>query len=154
MKFVNTNIIFKPYFPKIIIMTLLLDNDYCKLAFFPEFSTLILKWKNRIISLEEYKHPFLLSLEFQSKTKFDSFISDLSEEWAIPEEYREWFQKEAVPVAVAQGLKRVALVSGSNIFKRFYINHIMNTTNQFGLPLKMFSKIEEAKAWIKLSNTE
>ena len=132
-------------------MKLLLDNQHCKVAYFEEFSTVILKWKEnkKVVDFENYKLLFITTTDFQKTTPFDVFMSDIRLQKSVPAKFREWFQEEVLATGVKQGIKTAIIVSQINVFKKFYINHILNTSKKFGLPLKIFKNTDDAMVWIK-----
>jgi hypothetical protein len=75
-------------------------------------------------------------------------MSDIRNQGVVSPESRRWFEKEMVPAAVDNGLRRAAVVSGSNAFKTYYINLILGTVNKFGLPFKIFNSEEKAMAFL------
>lgn len=134
-------------------MVTIFDKEWAKSEFFPEDRLIIVTWKkiDRQLSFEEYKFAFEQSLIYQSDNQSDIsyFISDTRNQGNISPNFRKWFQSEAVPKAQSQGLAKAAVVMDSNVFKRYYINHIMKTLNVFKLPFKTFGTLAEAKEWLK-----
>ena len=76
-------------------------------------------------------------------------MSDIRLQKSVPAKFREWFQEEVLATGVKQGIKTAIIVSQINVFKKFYINHILNTSKKFGLPLKIFKNTDDAMVWIK-----
>jgi hypothetical protein len=72
------------------------------------------------------------------------FMSDIRNQGVVSPESRKWFEKEMVPAAMENGLKRAAVISGSNAFKMYYINLILSSVNKFNLPFKIFNDEEKA----------
>jgi hypothetical protein len=96
-------------------------------------------------SSEDYQKPFLALIDLAKKgTPVTRFLSDIRKQGVVSPDSRKWFEKEMVPAAVENGLKRAAVVSGSNAFKMYYINLILSTVNKFNLPFKIFN--DETKA--------
>ncbi|MEO7991454.1 MAG: STAS/SEC14 domain-containing protein [Chryseolinea sp.] len=94
---------------------------------------------------EEYKKPFLALIDLAKKgTSVTRFMSDIRNQGVVSPESRKWFEKEMVPAAIANGLKRAAVISGSNAFKTYYINLILRSVNKFNLPFKIFNDEEKA----------
>lgn len=134
-------------------MELIFENDWAKSEYYPEEKLVLVTWKDkdRVLTFDEYKYVFEKSIEFQSKNKSDIrfFISDSRNQGIISPKYRRWFQSEAVPKAQSQGLEKAAVVMDTNVFKRYYINHIMKTLNTLGMPFKTFKSTEEAVQWFR-----
>jgi hypothetical protein len=96
-------------------------------------------------SSDDYKKPFMALIDLAKQgTTVTRFLSDIRNQGVVSPESRKWFEKEMVPAAVQYGLKRAAVVSGSNAFKMYYINIILSTVNKFNLPFKIFN--DEGKA--------
>ncbi len=94
---------------------------------------------------EEYKQPFTILIEMAKNGKrITRFLSDIREQGVVSPESRKWFEHEMVPAAVANGLKRAAVVSAANAFKMYYINLILSAVNKFNLPFKIFNSEEKA----------
>jgi hypothetical protein len=94
---------------------------------------------------EQYKKPFLVLLDWAAKgNKVSRFLSDTRDQGVVNPENRKWFEKEMVPAAMKAGLKRSAVITGANVFKRYYINMILSAVNKFNMPFKFFSDEESA----------
>ncbi len=122
-------------------------SDYCNLSYEENLKILTITWTEKRPSLEEYQRPFAFCNEFVKTTPVDNFISDVRVQPTISPEFRKWLQEAALPIAAKSGLKRIAVVGNINIFKQYYINHIYQSVNKLGVPLKTFNTIEEAKKW-------
>ena len=102
---------------------------------------------------EEYKKPFLALIDLAKKgTSVTRFMSDIRNQGIVSPESRKWFEKEMVPAAMANGLQRAAVISGSNAFKMYYINLILSSVNKFNLPFKIFSDEEKAVDFLMKEN--
>ncbi len=131
-------------------MNLIFENEYFKLGHEPELSIVLLKWKDfQSISFEDYKIPFEKALEFQKNVSVDNFLTDVRIQGVIAPGFRKWFQDYPLQASIEQGLKRTAIVSSANVFKKYYLNHIFNSSEKLGLPMKIFNTYEEALVWIK-----
>ncbi len=128
---------------------ILFESDYAGVTFENELKLVIITWKNKTLTLEEYKKPFLAAFEFQSTTEVVNYIADIRDQKVVSPAYRQWFQAEALPIGIKQGLKRGAIIIDTNVFKKYYINNILNSSKKFGIPLKLYSTIEEAKEWFR-----
>ena len=94
---------------------------------------------------DEYKKPFLALIDWSKKgNTVTRFLSDIRNQGVVTPETRKWFEKEMIPAAVTNGLQRGAVISGSNVFKTYYINLILSAVNKFNLPFKIFSDEEKA----------
>ena len=106
-------------------------------------------WKSKKLTFKEYQEPFLAAIEFQKRTLVTNYISDIREQNIIPPDFRKWFQTEILPKAYAAGIKRSAIIFNGNIFKKYYLNNIMNSVKKFGAPIKFYSTPEEAYKWFE-----
>jgi hypothetical protein len=123
---------------------LILSTPYAKVYYLPSKNLGKIVWLGAATS-EEYKKPFLTLIDLAKKgTTVTRFLSDIRQQGIVSPESRKWFEKEMVPAAVANGLKRAAVVSGSNAFKMYYINLILSSVNKFNLPFKIFGDEEKA----------
>ncbi len=126
----------------------LLDEDYVKVWFEPEMSVGRITWKRKP-EKDEYMKGFTVLLEFAKTTKVENFLSDIRNQGVVSPDSRKWFEKEALPAGMKLGLQRAGVIIDGNIFKRYYINMIISSTNKFGLPLKVFSTEEDALNWFE-----
>ena len=102
-----------------------------------------------VITHEEYKKPFLSLIDLAKKgNAVTRFLSDIRKQGVVSPESRKWFEKEMIPAAVENGLKRAAVVSGANAFKTYYINIILSSVNKFNLPFKIFNNEEKAMEFL------
>lgn len=94
---------------------------------------------------DEYQKPFLALIDLAKKgNKVSRFLSDIRKQGVVSPDNRKWFEKEMVPAAIANGLKRAAVLTDGNAFKTYYINLILSTVNKFNMPFKIFN--DETKA--------
>lgn len=125
---------------------LILETRCAKVYYNPEYKLGKVVWDGTP-SLMEYREPFLKLIEHSKTVTITNFLSDTTKQGVVNPETRKWFEKEMLPSAMKAGLKRAAAVSDSNVFKRYYINMIIGATNKFALPVKVFSKEEDALKW-------
>lgn len=126
----------------------ILDEEHAKVSYVPEYKLVQIIW-NGTITIEQYQRVFTITLDFQEKElmPIHNFMSDVRNQGVVNPENRKWFESYALPRAVKQGLKRAAVVFDGNIFKKYYLNLILQSTNRFGMPLRFFSDPNEAIAW-------
>ncbi len=137
-------------------MIKLAETDFVTVTHSEELYLVSVLWKPKALSFNDYKFAFETALDYQlkCKTPIFNYISDVRDQTVVSPAYRKWFQDEAVPRASRQGLHRGAVITDAGVFKRYYLNHIMDTTKRFGLPLKLFKEPENAFRWFRaeLSN--
>ena len=126
---------------------IILDTDYAEISHYSDLKTGKIQWKRKT-SMEEYQYAFITLLEYCKVHETDSFLSDIRNQSVVSPENRKWFETEMFPNAVKAGLKRAAVVFDGNVFKKYYINMIIQVSNKFGVPLKMFNTEDDAFNWI------
>ncbi len=127
------------------------ENDAADIVYIPELELLQIIWKGKINS-EQYQETFLAALKFAENRATSRFMSDIRQQVIIGPRDRSWFEEVALPGAIERGLKKGAVVFDGNIFKEYYLNHILVRTKKFNLPLKFFRTQEEAIEWLTSSN--
>ncbi|NOU18843.1 MAG: hypothetical protein HOO91_14915 [Bacteroidales bacterium] len=107
---------------------------------------------NGAISKEQYQRAIEKALDFQQKEgpRIENYLSNILNQGIVSPESRKWFEVVALPRGVKQGLKKAAVVFDGNIFKKYYLNLILQASNAYKLPLKFFSTEEEAIKWFDL----
>ena len=128
--------------------TIILEENYVKVSYIHNRKLIQMIW-NGTFSNEQYQKAFVTGLDFQaiSGVPIYNFLSDIRNQGIVNPENRKWFESYGVSRAVKQGLRRAAVVFDGNIFKKYYLNIILQVTNKFQLPFKFFSTIEDAYAW-------
>lgn len=128
----------------------ILDEPYAMLSYEPEIKTGKIIWKGKLTS-EQYRGTIMKLINYSKETggSVEGYLSDIRNQSVISPEDRKWFEMEAVPAGRDLGLKRGGVIFDGNIFKKYYLNLILKTTNKFGIDLKFFSTVEDAEAWFK-----
>lgn len=127
---------------------IILDTDYAEISYDAELKLGKIEWKKKT-STEEYQYAFITLLEYAKSNPTYNFLSDIRKQSVVSPENRKWFEAEMLPRAIEAGLKRAAVVFDGNVFKKYYINMIIQVTNKFGLPMKVFNSEQEALGWFK-----
>ena len=133
-------------------MELIFETDYARVEFDEAGAYVQATWLNKKkLELEEYKSTFNAALNFQAankdKTRF--FLSDIRNQGIVNPEYRKWLQEGALPGAVSNDLELIAVIFSGNVFQKYYLNHIMNSTKKFGIKFKFFNDKPAAEEWFK-----
>lgn len=126
---------------------ILKETPYAVISKYPDKNIGAIVWKGSCTS-QQYRDAFLFLLEEQKKTRITRFVSDVREQAIISPEDRKWFETVALPKAIEQGLKAAAVIFNGNIFKKYYLNVILQATNKFGLPLRLFNENQPAEEWL------
>jgi hypothetical protein len=107
-------------------------------------------------SKEQYQHTIEAALEYQSKetATIENYLSNILNQGIVNPESRKWFEQVAMPRAIKQGLKRAAVVFDGNVFKKYYLNLILQASSAYKLPLKFFNTEEDAIKWFDSFNNK
>jgi len=133
-------------------METIADLEYAHIKNYAEDKVVEIQWKSVTkLSLEEYQNALTLALDFQTENpnKVDFYLSDIREQKILSPDFRKWFQEVAIPRALKNNLKAGAVIFDGNVFKKYYLNNIMNSTKKFGIPFKFFNTREDAIIWLK-----
>ncbi|OFX24362.1 MAG: hypothetical protein A2041_09855 [Bacteroidetes bacterium GWA2_31_9b] len=122
--------------------------DYAEISYESILKVGIIVWKKKPTN-EEYQNTFEVLIDFSKTHQVDNFLSDIRNQGVVSPETRKWFETVMIPKAIDHGLKRAATIFDGNVFKKYYINMIIQATNKFGMPLKLFNTEEEAFVWFK-----
>jgi len=128
----------------------ILSEPFVKVSFHPDLEMIKVVWEGSF-SKEQYQDALTRALDYQEKSKLtvENYLSDIIKQGIVNPESRKWFEQVALPRAIKQGLKRAAVVFDGNVFKKYYLNLILQASNAYKLPLKFFNSEEEAVKWFK-----
>lgn len=131
---------------------IILDEKYALVTFHSDMKMIKVVWKGTFTK-EQYQIAIESGLDYQLKSNkpVENYLSNILNQGIVSPESRKWFEQVAMPRAINQGLKRAAVVFDGNVFKKYYLNLILQTTNIYKLPLKFFSSEEDAVKWFKSS---
>lgn len=126
------------------------NESYAQLTYYPSLKMIKVVW-NGIASAEQYKLTIETALSFQKKEHepIENYLSNILKQGIVNPESRKWFEQDAMPRASEQGLKRAGVVFDGNVFKKYYLNLILQATNKYKLPMRLFTTEEEAISWFK-----
>lgn len=127
---------------------IILNESYVRVTFHLDKKMIKVVW-NGTFSKEQYHMAIQSCLDYQLKenTPIENYLSNIINQGIVNPESRKWFEQVALPRAIKQGLKRAAVVFDGNIFKKYYLNLILQASNVYKLPLKFFSTEEDAIKW-------
>jgi hypothetical protein len=125
------------------------DSSYASITFDTERKIIMVIW-NGNHTVSEYKAAIGEALNFQRISGFPvyTYLSDIRNQGIVNPESRKWFERVAIPKAVEKGLRRAAVVYDGSVFKSHYLSLVLMAANVYQLPLKFFSSMDEANAWI------
>ncbi len=126
------------------------SEPFAKVTYHTESKTVKIVW-NGSFSKEQYQAAIESALDYQAKSHvpIENYLSNILKQGIVNPESRKWFEQVALPLAIKQGLKRAAVVFDGNVFKKYYLNLILQASNMYKLPLKFFSSEEEAVKWFQ-----
>ncbi len=128
--------------------TLISEYDHAKIYYDATLKLGIIEWKQKP-SNTEYQSTFEELITFSKKNPIENFLSDIRNQGVVSPENRKWFESVMIPKAIDHGLKRAATIFDGNVFKKYYINMIIQVINKFGIPLKLFNTEEDAIKWFQ-----
>jgi hypothetical protein len=124
------------------------NENYVLITYHPSLKMIKVVW-NGTSSIEQYQRAIESALNYQLKGSYpiENYLSNIIKQGIVNPESRKWFEQVAIPRGIKQGLKKAAVVFDGNVFKKYYLNLILQASNVFKLPLKFFSAEEEAIKW-------
>lgn len=128
------------------LLTEILNTNYALVTYNPVLKMGKVEWRGKTTSAE-YQNTIVSLLDFADKYPVDYYLSDIINQSVVSPDDRKWFENIAVPMAIGKGLKKAGVVFAGNVFKKYYLNMIIQATGKLGLPLKLFSNDEEAIKW-------
>ncbi len=133
-------------------METILNTEYALVEHYEEALLAQISWKKvKQLKLEDYQNALNKALDFQAENteKVKFYLSDIRQQGILSPAYRKWFQEVAIPRALKNGLQAGAVIFEGNVFQKYYLNNIMNSTKKFGIKFKFFNKREDAIEWFK-----
>lgn len=125
---------------------IILDSKYAYVTYNPVLSIGKIEWKGKV-STDDYQDAFIKLLEYVKGKNVKYYLADITKQSVVSPDNRKWFEEYVLPEAVKNGLKKAAVVFDGNIFKKYYLNMILKVTNKYNVPLKTFTKEEDAIEW-------
>lgn len=128
------------------------NEHFAKVTYHLNHKMIKVEW-NGTFSKEEYQLAIETALDFQLKKGFhvENYLSNILHQGIVNPISRKWFEQVAIPRAIKQGLKRAGVVFDGNVFKKYYLNLILQASSAYKLPLKFFNSEEEAIKWFTSS---
>jgi len=129
-----------------ILLKVVVDEHYAQVTYNPVLKIGKVDWKAKATS-EEYQKTIISLIEYAEKHPIHYYLADITKQSVVSPDDRKWFENIIVPKAIGMGLKKAAIVFEGSVFKKYYINMILQVTNKLGLPLKLFNSEEDAIQW-------
>lgn len=127
-------------------MKVLYEHEKAHLRYNEETRAIELIWK-KIHDVETYKMVFNKALIFFQEHKAINLLSDIRNEGVVSPTTSRWVQEEILTKAYKSGLKKIAIIMDTDVFKEFYIENIRKKTTEE--TLQSFDSYENANAWLK-----
>lgn len=135
-------------------MKVLIETEKAEIRFNSQTNAIELIWKT-YADPASYKALFTNGVEYLKEFGATAWLSDIRNEGVVGPEHSKWLHGEIIPKAISFGLRRIAVVLDSDVFKKFYIKNIETNMTQKGQNLmQYFNSTEEANAWLSLSLME
>ena len=128
------------------LLKVVLEENYALVTYNPVLKIGKVEWKAKASS-EEYQAAIIALIEYAEKHPVHYYLADITKQSVVSPDDRKWFENIMVPKAIGMGLKKAAVVFDGSVFKKYYVNMILQVTNKLGLPLKLFNKEEDAVQW-------
>ena len=126
-------------------MKTIFENEKVALRFNHQTNAVEMIWKKQQ-DTDTYKMIFIKALEAINHYKATAFFSDIRKEGIVGPESSKWMQEEIMQKAFSYGMKKIAIVMDSDIFKKFYIQNLEKAAKNDSL--KYFDSVELANKWI------
>lgn len=131
---------------KEVVSNIVLDTNYALVTYYPSLRIGKVEWLAKANSTE-YQGAIITLMDYAEKHPVHYYLSDITKQSVVSPEDRKWFENIMIPMAIGKGLKKAGVIFAGNVFKKYYVNMILQVTNKLGLPLKLFSTEAEAIKW-------
>lgn len=126
----------------------LFQSNVAKIFYEEDKNLITLIWKS-IATSAEYRESFLKVLAYIEKDKIPKFLSDTSLEGTVHPNDRKWLETEVIPKAVKAGLKYTATILDPNVFKKYYLSQLKDSSENSGMSgFQIFGNYDEGRKWI------
>lgn len=139
--------------PKDIEEQIFLENEAVRLCYDANINSTLIVWKRHVTSVE-YRGAFEAVLQTLRSYNTPAWIADLRRQGQVDAEDQKWFMTRVLPEAVRCGLKRIGAIGFTNPIRKSYYEKMISKTAEFGIELKVFDNMEQAKDWVKASVTD
>jgi len=126
------------------------EDRYAIVYHISDIKAVLIEWKSfKTIPIEDYKNVFNKAQELLKNKSPENFIADNRLQGIINPEQRKWLEEVSLPESARIGMKRIAVISDMNVFKRYYLNKLLTSVNKYKIPFKIFKETNLAIEWIK-----
>jgi signal transduction histidine kinase len=132
---------------------LLYDEDHAEIFFDAQVNATGVIWKHPVTS-EQYRMVFRKCLDFVHSYNTPNYIADMSNQGPINREDQGWMFEEILPLAIKNGLKKIAAVRPDikDPMVIEYIKGINENVRKLGAEQRFFDSLEDAVEWIRHEN--
>lgn len=129
------------------------NASYARVSYVPQYKTIMVVW-NGIHTIDEYRRALTAALDFQKSSQLPvlNYLSDIRKQGIVNPESRKWFENFVIPKAIEVGIKNVAVVYDESIFKKYYINMILQISSAYPVRFKLVTSTDDAIEWFKSIN--
>lgn len=129
-------------------METIFNEHNATVAYEKDLNAIRVIWKTQNTSAE-YRKTLTAALDGIKKYKAAHYLGDVNKQGVVSPNDRKWFQDNIIPEAVKNGLKRAAMVLPEDIFKKYYLNQVKNTTDTLKLDMRYFPSMKQAEDWLE-----
>ena len=105
------------------------------------------EWK-AFANSAEYRAAAMKAVEAIKERKAVAYLSDTRKTKLIVHKDQEWLDAVWVPLALAAGLKRAAVVTAASGLGKMTVKEAISMVNDRGLLIHTFDSIEAAREWV------
>lgn len=128
-------------------MEILFTNDKALLQYHQNRNAVELIWL-KPQDFDTYKAIFRMAIQCVEDKKAIHFVSDIRKQGVVGPQNSKWLQEEIIPKAIQLGLRKIAVIMDSDIFKQYYVNNIAKVTNEETELIKYFNSEVSAYHWL------
>lgn len=126
---------------------ILIDNDFITMKYLPDRRT-IFHTVHRPLSSQTLRESLLIGLEALQRYGVSKWLSDDRNNGPMSDEDREWGAENINRRAIEVGWKYWALVVPQEVVAAGSMAPTMEAMHGFGMRMMVFSKVEDALAWL------
>lgn len=127
---------------------ILFETDAYQISYEENYKLLTLIWK-RYINSNELKDAYYKIIETIKTKGVKLYLADNRLEGTVHPDDRKWVETEVIPTAVKNGLKFVATILDANVFQKYYLSKLKDTSQNSGMSgFKIFGNYDEGRKWI------
>lgn len=127
---------------------LLFESKIAKIFYEEDLNLITLVWGG-ISNSVEYRDTFLKVLDYIEKNTIPKLLSDTSLSGTTHPDDRKWLETYVIPKAVKGGLKYTATILDPNVFKKYYLTQLKDSSEKSGMSgFQIFGSYDEGRKWI------